>query len=227
MNELKGTEAISAEFKILGKNKKKDVVYQNLRAELESQARLKAKRINQRFVRMERSGLGINESAYFFAQKELGKEKPRYKETKGYYSRLTDVELKEELLSMEKKLESGTTTKRGLEKVYDNRLTGATEELKKTTGKKISKEQFRNFLNAGGGEVLNAKRRGRKLFDSTQIIEDWQRMTQESRKERLSDSEVVQVFKDFMKKDKIIWSDVRKKLTSEGKKKYRGVKKLK
>lgn len=129
----------------------------------------KSKQINQRFYRLEKKNAGLNEAAYHFAKKETGMEKPRYTVNKDKIKAMNVSEAYEQLLKIDKKLKSDTSTFRGLKKVGQRRLEATFKSLKEEhyelSG--ISELQWKQFLESGGGELLN------KYMDSKQLIEDW------------------------------------------------------
>lgn len=126
-----------------------------------------AKQVNQRFYRLEKKERGLKESAYRYAQVETNKDKPRYTTNINKISSMSDVELTEFMLSLRRKVSSPTSTLRGLKTVEAKRIENAVYVINKSTGVAIDEEDFRNFLDNGGGKLLN------KYMDSTQLIKDW------------------------------------------------------
>lgn len=126
------------------------------------------KQVNQRFYRLEKAGIGEKESAYRYAQIETGKEKPRYTISRNVLENMTDVELYDQLLDLNAKVRSKSSTISGIEELIENRLERAREEIKERLDIDIDRDKFDEFLRHGGGELLN-----RKQIDSDQIIEDF------------------------------------------------------
>ncbi len=126
-----------------------------------------AKQVNQRFYRLEKKERGLKESAYRYAQVETNKDKPRYTTNINKISSMSDAELTEFMLSLRRKVSSPTSTLRGLKTVEAKRIENAIYVINKSTGVAIDEEDFRNFLDNGGGKLLN------KYMDSTQLIKDW------------------------------------------------------
>ena len=131
------------------------------------EARRLAKQVNQRFYRLEKKERGLKESAYRYAQAETNKEKPRYTTNINKISNMSEADLTEFILSLRKKVISPTSTLRGLKTVEAKRIENAVYVINKSTGVTIDEEDFRNFLDNGGGKLLN------KYMDSTQLIKDW------------------------------------------------------
>lgn len=126
-----------------------------------------AKQVNQRFYRLEKKERGLKEAAYRYAQAETNKQKPRYTTNINKISNMSEAELTEFMLSLRKKISSPTSTFRGLKAVESKRIENAVYVINKSTGVTIDEEDFRNFLDNGGGKILN------KYMDSTQLIKDW------------------------------------------------------
>lgn len=126
-----------------------------------------AKQVNQRFYRLEKKEQGLKESSYRYAQAETNKDKPRYTTNINKISSMSEAELTEFMLSLRKKVSSPTSTLRGLKTVEAKRIENAVYVINKSTGVNIDEEDFRNFLDNGGGKLLN------KYMDSTQLIKDW------------------------------------------------------
>lgn len=126
-----------------------------------------AKQVNQRFYRLEKKERGLKEAAYRYAQAETNKQKPRYTTNINKISNMSEAELNEFMLSLRKKVESPTSTFRGLKAVESKRIENAVYVINKSTGVDIDEEYFKDFLDNGGGKLLN------KYMDSTQLIKDW------------------------------------------------------
>lgn len=126
-----------------------------------------AKQVNQRFYRLEKKERGLKEAAYRYAQAETNKDKPRYTTNINKISNMSEAELNEFMLSLRKKVNSPTSTFRGLKAVESKRIENAVYVINKSTGVDIDEEDFKDFLDNGGGKLLN------KYMDSTQLIKDW------------------------------------------------------
>lgn len=132
-----------------------------------------SRQINQRFYRLEKAGVGTGDTAYRYAQRETGKEIPRFPTHKNTLNQMTNTELYEMSLQIKQKLDSDTSTIRGLEKVYEKRLSESVKELNhsfKESGivATLDEDEFNEFLKQGGGELMNSKQ-----LSSTQIAEDF------------------------------------------------------
>lgn len=126
-----------------------------------------AKQVNQRFYRLEKKERGLKEAAYRYAQAETNKQKPRYTTNINKISNMSEAELTEFMLSLRKKISSPTSTFRGLKAVESKRIENAVYVINKSTGVTIDEEDFKDFLDNGGGKLLN------KYMDSTQLIKNW------------------------------------------------------
>lgn len=126
-----------------------------------------AKQVNQRFYRLEKKSVGLRENAYRYAQVETNKEKPRYTTNINKISSMSEAELTEFMLSLRKKVESPSSTIRGLKAVESKRIENAVYVINKSTGIDIEETDFKDFLENGGGKLLN------RYMDSTQLIKDW------------------------------------------------------
>lgn len=140
------------------------------REELNTLIYKKSKQINQRFYRLEKKNAGLSEAAYYYAKKETGMEKPRYTVNKQKIAAMSVDQAYAQLLKIEKKIQSDTSTFGGLKKLGQRRIEAqltALRERDEMSG--VTDEQWINFLESGGGLLLN------KYMDSTQLIEDWMR----------------------------------------------------
>lgn len=136
-------------------------------AEKVKEAQRLAKQVNQRFYRLEKKGIGLKEAAYFYAAAETNKTKPRYTTNIDKISNMSEAELNEFTLSLRKKVNSPTSSLRGLRKVWDKRIDNAVHVLNSELNLDITNEGFLDFINSGGGETLN------KYADSKQLVKDW------------------------------------------------------
>lgn len=144
------------------------------------------KRLNQRFRRLEQSGKADSSTAYYFATRELGIEKPRYKENVSGYRNWQINDLYDTILDIQQKLQADTT-KAVLAQYESNRIDAAVDKIERVVNSQrfsglknkqklldnLSAEKFKDFVNNGGSELLNTKE-----LDSWQIIEDFLRFTQ-------------------------------------------------
>ena len=127
-----------------------------------------SKQINQRFYRLEKAGVKPD-TAYRYAQRETGKEKPRYSVSINKIIKMSLQEMYETAIEINMKLLSPTTTFRGLKELEKKRTSKGLEVLINEIGGDVNEEDFKKFLNNGGGELLN-----RKWLDSYQVYDDWQ-----------------------------------------------------
>lgn len=129
-----------------------------------------AKQVNQRFYRLEKTGVGLGENAYRYAQKETGKEKPRYTESINKLKQMPRQELYELALQINKKLVTPSSTIGGTRMLYEKRLEASSIAIEQRFGVSISKDQLLQFINAGGDRFLNDSHR----FSSGQIMKDYE-----------------------------------------------------
>lgn len=147
-----------------------------------------AKQVNQRFYRLEKKDRGLKESAYRYAQAETNKEKPRYTTNINKISNMSEAELNEFMLSLRKKVNSPTSTFRGLKAVESKRIENAVYVLNKSTGIDINEADFKDFLENGGGKLLN------RYMDSTQLIKDWL----DKRKESITNKQFINTYNRYL-----------------------------
>lgn len=129
------------------------------------------KQLNQRFYRLEKAK-DINEkssAAYYYAQKETDKEKPRYTTSRAKLEAMSENELREMHEQVNVKLRSKTSTKKGLQEQYENAMNAGLEAIQDELNITITQDEWQEFLNNGGGELLN------QSPDSWQVIESWQK----------------------------------------------------
>lgn len=157
-----------------------------------------SKRVNQRLYRLEKAEKGLKESAYYFAQKETGKEKPRYTTSEKKLNELSEQELIDRLVKLNQKLVSKTSTSRGLEELAKFRTTQsiyASESKKFQTmleESDLTEKDFRKFLEMGGGKLMNSK-----YLDSEQIREDWLEVTKSG---KVSSEEFINALNEFIER---------------------------
>lgn len=128
----------------------------------------RSKQLNQRFARLEKSGIGTGDTAYHFAKYETGKDKPRYPTGIKTLSAMSEEELLEQGLQVSAKLKSVTSTITGLKELENERLEKAIESINETLDLELDRESFQEFINSGGYEMLNSI-----YLDSFQVIDDW------------------------------------------------------
>lgn len=129
-----------------------------------------SKQLNQRFYRMEKAGVGLNETAYRYAQQETGKDRPRYSTSKSMIATMPEDLLYEFALDLNKKLLSDTSTIGGVRELVEKRLDRAVSALDRV-GVDISKDDLRKFIDAGGSDFLNDK----KTLSSDQLLMDYKK----------------------------------------------------
>lgn len=174
--------------------------------ELAKEVKQMAKQINQRFYRLEKQGLENDSYAYNLSKKETGKIKPRYTES---LNKLEDKPLDtlyQESMDIFSKLFSKTSKIRGVKEIQEKRITKGMETLEYNIGIKIDKNDFKQFLQLGGGEFLNSK-----YLDSNQIIEDFVDATKDG---NISIKEFLREFKRFKKIQKRTYPKIKRNLTN-------------
>lgn len=132
----------------------------------------KAKQINQRLYRIEKAGL--SKSSYAYRRTIEEEDKPRYTTSLNKLNKMSRQELVQQAYNIQSKLSSTTSTIRGTNALNERRifkgLDALREEINRTRDDiEIDVQDFKKFLEQGGGEILN-----NKFYDSTQVIEDWQ-----------------------------------------------------
>lgn len=159
-----------------------------------------AKQVNQRFYRLEKAGVGLGENAYRYAQKETGKEKPRYTESINKLKQMPRQDLYELALQINKKLVTPSSTIGGTRALYDKRLYFASNKLE-SKGVSVSEEQLKAFIDVGGAEFLNNAER----FSSEQIMIDYEEFVLNG---KVSMDQFVRGLKQFQDTIDMKWSDV-------------------
>mgnify|MGYP004728803633 FL=1 len=147
-----------------------------------------AKQVNQRFYRLEKKSIGLRESAYRYAQAETNKEKPRYTTNINKISSMSEVELTEFMLSLRKKVKSPSSTIRGLRGVENRRIENSIYILNKTFNVDINKDEYIDFIENGGGNLLN------KYMDSKQLVKDWL----DKRKQGITTKEFIKTYNRYL-----------------------------
>lgn len=171
----------------------KEVINQGLRPQLEDEVIRMGKIINQRFYRMEKSNLQSGSYAYKQAQIELDQHKPRYVTNKNKIAKTPLDRLYRQYMELYAKENSTTSLVSGVRRINKKRISAAVDRLTAITGTEISEDEFTEFLDAGGSELLN-----NKYLDSDQIIEDWQEATKNG---NISTKEFLREFKRFKEKN--------------------------
>lgn len=124
---------------------------------LAREVRLMNKRLNERFRQIERKNKNPEEtSAYMYAQRELGSEKPRYTESMNKIMEMDINTLYESALGVSRKLGSKSASLTGLKYINENRVQGSIEGIKKNLGIDIEDtKEFRRFLEENVNEMVD------------------------------------------------------------------------
>lgn len=124
---------------------------------LAREVRLMNKRLNERFRQIERQNKNPEKTtAYMYAQRELGSEKPRYAESMNKIMEMDINTLYESALGVSRKLGSKSTSLTGLKYINENRVHGAIEGIKKELGIDIEDSpEFRRFLEENVNEMID------------------------------------------------------------------------
>ena len=101
---------------------------------------------------------------------------------------MSDVELTEFMLSLRKKVESPTSTFRGLAGLENKRIDNSIYVLKKELNIDIDKKDFIDFIESGGGKLLN------KYMDSDQLIKNWL----DKRKQGVTTKEFIRTYNRYL-----------------------------
>lgn len=179
-----------------------------------------SRQVNQRFYRLEKKGIGLNETAYSYAQSETGKEKPRYTTSVKKLEKMSFNELYNLALNINVKIVSGTSSIKGIKKIGKKRISKATEKLKETLNlddDEFNEEDLEEFIELGGSDLLN-----NKYMDSNQVIEDFIELSKQG---NITVKEFIREFKRFKKVNKKTPDRVRKnwlRLSNRKRNKKRG-----
>lgn len=124
---------------------------------LAREVRLMNKRLNERFRQIERKTKNPEKTtAYMYAQRELGTEKPRYTESMNKIMQMDINTLYESALGVSRKLGSKSASLSGLKYINENRVQGAIEGIKKNLGIDIEDtKEFRRFLEENVNEMVD------------------------------------------------------------------------
>lgn len=155
----------------------------------------KAKQINQRLYRIEKAGL--SKSSYAYRRTIEEESKPRYTTSLNKLNKMSRQELLQQAYNIQSKLSSTTSTIRGTKALNERRifkgLDALREEIDRTRDDiEIDEQDFKNFLEQGGGEILN-----NKFYDSTQVIEDWQ----DNIKKGISTEQFVNSYNEYVEQE--------------------------
>lgn len=131
------------------------------------------RQLNQRLYRIEKKYSNPKLStAYFYAQNETGKQKPRYPTNINKLSNMSNDDLEDMLLKVDRKINSKTSSLKGLDEINEKRINESLNSVNNWIGKNalgsngIERNEWIDFLDNYGGELLNS-------LDSEQIIEDY------------------------------------------------------
>lgn len=124
---------------------------------LAREVRLMNKRLNERFRQIERKNKNPEKTtAYMYAQRELGTEKPRYTESMNKLMEMDINTLYESALGVSRKLGSKSASLSGLKYINENRVQGAIEGIKTQLGIDIEDtKEFRRFLEENVNEMVD------------------------------------------------------------------------
>lgn len=124
---------------------------------LAREVRLMNKRLNERFRQIEKKTKNPERTtAYMYAQRELGSEKPRYTESMKKIMEEDINTLYEQALGVSRKLGSKSTSLPGLKYINEKRVQGAVEGIKKNLGIDIEDStEFRRFLEENVNEMVD------------------------------------------------------------------------
>lgn len=162
-------------------------------------AKYLSKIINRRYRELEKAGIENKSYAYKRTQSETGLN--RYTTSKRQLEKLTSEELYDLNVDLYAKYASSTTSVSYVEQTIQTGLEKAVETLKTrlkysapNVSKSLNVDDFRTFLNIGGGQFLNeAKDKG---YGSTNLIEDWE----SAHLSGVSDKEFIREWKRFTQK---------------------------
>lgn len=131
------------------------------------------RQLNQRLYRIEKKYSNPKLStSYFYAQNETGKQKPRYPTNINKLSNMSNDDLEDMLLKVDRKINSKTSSLKGLDEINEKRINESLNSVNNWIGKNalgsngIERNEWIDFLDNYGGELLNS-------LDSEQIIEDY------------------------------------------------------
>lgn len=124
---------------------------------LAREVRLMNKRLNERFRQIEKKNKNPEKTtAYMYAQRELGTEKPRYTESMNKIMEMDINTLYESALGVSRKLASKSASLSGLKYINENRVQGAIEGIKSQLGIDIEdSKEFRRFIEENVNEMVD------------------------------------------------------------------------
>lgn len=194
VDELREKRIKEQDKKIIGLRRLK--YDEQTRNELIDNARYLSKTLNRRYRELEKAGIENKSYAYKRTQSETGLN--RYTTSKRQLEKLTSEELYDLNVDLYAKYASSTTFVSYVEQTIQTGLEKAVEALQTrlkysapNVAKSLNVDDFRTFLNLGGGQFLNeAKDKG---YGSTNLIEDWE----SARLSGVSDKEFIREWKRF------------------------------
>lgn len=147
-------------------NKRLDELVNRDKEELAREVQKMTKRLNERFRQLEKNYKDpSNFSAYQYAQKTLGREKPRYTESVKVLERMPTDSLYEFGLDIARKLASKSSSLVGVKLIEENRITEAIKGIKIGLGIDIKDtDSFRNFMKDYSNDMLSTMSSG-ELFE--------------------------------------------------------------
>lgn len=194
VDELREKRIKEQDKKIMGLRRLK--YDEQTRNELIDNAQYLSKTLNRRYRELEKAGIENKSYAYKRTQSETGLN--RYTTSKRQLEKLTSEELYDLNVDLYAKYASSTTSVSYVEQTIQKGLEKAVETLQTrlkysnpNVSKSLNVDDFRTFLNLGGGQFLNeAKDKG---YGSTNLIEDWE----SGRLSGVSDKEFIREWKRF------------------------------
>lgn len=194
VDELRKKRIKEQDKKIMGLRRLK--YDEQTRNELIDNARYLSKTLNRRYRELEKAGIENKSYAYKRTQSETGLN--RYTTSKRQLEKLTSEELYDLNVDLYAKYASSTTSVSYVEQTIQKGLEKAVETLQTrlkysapNVAKSLNVDDFRTFLNLGGGQFLNeAKDKG---YGSTNLIEDWE----SARLSGVTDKEFIREWKRF------------------------------
>lgn len=194
VDELREKRIKEQDKKIMGLRRLK--YDEQTRNELIDNAQYLSKTLNRRYRELEKAGVENKSYAYKRTQSETGLN--RYTTSKRQLEKLRSEELYDLNVDLYAKYASSTTSVSYVEQTIQTGLEKAVETLQTrlkysapNVAKSLNVDDFRTFLNLGGGQFLNeAKDKG---YGSTNLIEDWE----SARLIGVSDKEFIREWKRF------------------------------
>lgn len=194
VDELREKRIKEQDKKIMGLRRLK--YDEQTRNELIDNARYLSKTLNRRYRELEKAEIENKSYAYKRTQSETGLN--RYTTSKRQLEKLTSEELYDLNVDLYAKYASSTTSVSYVEQTIQKGLEKAVETLQTrlkysapNVSKSLNVDDFRTFLNLGGGQFLNESKD--KGYGSTNLIEDWE----SARLSGVSDKEFIREWKRF------------------------------